>query len=368
MMIEHKGNKIRNKEELPVTTIIYTALLLIAILHLVSSLPSLYHAYDAYQLADRVYQLNDINDDLYAAVDSLGFERGRVNVVLNDAGSPERMEENRQFIAKQRSEADIALSRALTKLDAIGMEKVRPQTAAIQQHKEMIDRLRKETATDMLIPKSSRNEQLTKVWFSAMSRYIEEIEALLLTISSDISDADGMIARYSSLKHIALSLRNSAGPEISILSGVMLSQVPVTAEQTKKIEQQQITSLVHFKNLELLSKPLQNSPIPDALKTLKTHYSTNYLPYRDATFRAALTGGPYPYEQPDFLKRGVMALNQISEFNKVLISTTKRYAMQHRSILVRQMFVQLFSSTTSLLIIILIFWLTLLPMNFSTDS
>ena len=339
-----------------VSTIMYAALTTVALLHLLSSIPSLYNSYKAYQQANTVYHLNSINDDLYAAVDNLGFERGRVNVVLNNAGPLELMAQNRKFISERRAEADAALSQAFLKLEQSGFSKANQQIAEIRQLKTAIDPLRTKTSAAMLLPKATRDTELPQQWFAAMSSYIEKIEALLLVISADISDADGMIARYASLKYATLSLRNSAGPEISILSGIMLSQTPITAQQIRQIDQQQTITRLHFKSLETLVKPLANTTISRSLGTLKEFYQSEYLPYRNAVYHAAVSGTPYPYSQPVFLNQGVKTLDQISKFNKQLTATTKSYAEQHRSKNAKAIFMQLSSSLASFAIIILIFY------------
>ena len=352
--IHNSGSKQHKKTEL-VAFVLFSSLALVAFLHLLSSLPSLYNSYQAYQQAKHVYRLNDINDDLYVAVNNLGFERGRVNVVLNDAGPIDGMEKNRRFIAERSADAEKALSNAIAKLEASGFEKVKKQVAEIVRFKSSIDTLRKQTAAAMLVSKTDRDEKLAPQWFASITSYIEKIEAILLNISSDISDADGRIARYSSLKYVTLCLRNTAGPEISILSGTMLSQKPITNPQIKKIEREQIVTRTHFKNLEILSVPLSGTSIPQALSELQDFYFSSYLPIRDATFAAAISGEPYPYSQPEFLKKGVEALGQISAFNNTLISATRLYAEQHRDSLRQQLFLQLSSNVGTFIIILSIF-------------
>ena len=80
-------------------------------LHLLSSLPGLYRSYRSFQQANHIFFFNDVSDDLFTAVGNYGFERGRVNVVLNDAGPVQKMESNRIFILDRRKEGDLALSR-----------------------------------------------------------------------------------------------------------------------------------------------------------------------------------------------------------------------------------------------------------------
>ncbi|MDY0383764.1 ATP-binding protein [Trichlorobacter sp.] len=339
-----------------VTSIVYGALLLVALLHLLSSLPFFYQLIASYQQASTVYRLNAISDELYKAVNNLGFERGRTNVVLQDAGPVTQTEVNRQFIADRRRDGEQALKQAIDGLTAEGFNKAAGQVAAVQQHQFAIKQLRSQTDAAMLLPKAERSPQLASHWFGAMTSYIEAIEALLQTISNDISDADGLIARYSSLKQATLALRNSAGPEISLLAGTINAKTPLSPEQVKKIERLQIVNQQRFKELEHLSNPLASAVIPQALAELQRVYRSEYLPYRAATLPAARIGGPYPFNHADFLRQGVKALDQISAFNTVVMQATQQYADAQRARVKRQITAQIASSLGSFLVIVLIFW------------
>jgi PAS domain S-box-containing protein len=341
---------------LHVKTIISAALIAVVLLHFLSSLPALYRSYEAYQRAKRVDYLNDVSDHLFTAVANYGFERGRVNVVLNDAGPVANMEKNRRFISSRRSDGDVALAAALSKLATTDLPEVQPQINRIRLFKQKIEKLRRQAASDLIITKGKRDRNLPEIWFSAMTEYIECIEALLVSISIDISDADGMISRYSSLKHEILALRNTAGPEMSILSATMLSGKPIKPQLGKKIEKLQNSTQHHFKNLEFLSQKLPGSQIPDALKTLEKVYSIDYLPYRRAVVPYTITGDGYPYSQPEFLGQGIKALKQMAEFMKVVVNVTKEYAENQLNKSKHQIFIQLFSAMGSLALIVLIFF------------
>lgn len=339
-----------------VTSIVYGALLLVALLHLLSSLPFFYQLSLSYRQASTVFRLNALSDELYTAVNHLGFERGRVNVVLQDAGPVAQMEANRQFIAARRSDAEQALERAAAGLSVEGFTKADRQIIAIRQQRDIIQQLRSQVDAAVLLPKEQRPPQLATHWFSAMTSYIETVEALLQTISNDISDADGLIARYSALKRVTLALRNSAGPEISLLAGTINSSSPLSPEQAKKIEQLYEVNQQHFKALERLSQPLASAAIPQALADLQRVYRSEYLPYRVATLPAARTGGPYPFNHADFLRQGVKTLDQIGAFNTVVMQATKQHAEAQRSRIKRQIATQIASSLGSFLVVILIFW------------
>ena len=200
------------KQFLYVKTIISLTLFAILLLHLLSSIPNLLSAIKDYQQAERVYFLNDVSDDLYTAVGNYGFERGRVNVVLNDVRPLEKMEEYRQFILDRRAEGDTALSNALAKLKEVRQtEIIRNAIEKINQFAPEVARLRKETASELELPKANRKQALAETWFSAMTDNIHRIESLLVGISNEISDADGIISRYSSLKRCQTRERFSCG-------------------------------------------------------------------------------------------------------------------------------------------------------------
>ncbi len=339
-----------------VKTIISFALFAILFLHLVSFIPNLRSSIKDYQQAKRVFFLNDVSDDLYTAVGNYGFERGRVNVVLNDAGPVEGMEENRQFILDRRAEGDKALANALAKLSEVQQtDIIRNAIDQINQFVPEVVKLRKETDPGLELPKAERRQALPETWFSMMTAYIHRIESLLVSISNEISDADGIISRYSSLKYETLALRNTAGPEMSILSATMLSAVPLSPKSANKIKDLQIRTEGHFRNLSYLCQPLADSQIPQAFEALKKSYYDDYLPFRNIIYPLALEGGPYPYSQPVFLNHGVKALLQIATFMENIVAVTKNYSENKLRESRRQIILRVSSSAGSLLLILLIF-------------
>jgi hypothetical protein len=305
-----------------------TILAMVIILHITNSSFILSRSIGDHKKNKYIYLMNEISDDLFTAVASYGFERGRVNVVLNDAGNPNGMEENRLFISEKRSAGEEALLNAFSKLASVSMA---DDGAAIDRIKEIrkdVINLRDLASRDLVISLDERDAKLPEIWFSKMTEYIESIESLLVIISQDISDSDGLISRYSSMKHKTLSLRNTAGPEISILSATMLSEKPIKPNLSEDIITRQIVSNEMFKELDLLSLPLKGSPVYTSLQNLKKTYSGDYVKYRDKVFPLAHEGGPYPFSQKEFLSLGVNFLNQIAVFMNTIVQQNKEYTSQ----------------------------------------
>lgn len=337
-----------------IKTIIFIALLAIIVLHLFSSLPGLYRTVVSLQNARRVSFLNEVSDHLFTAVGNYGFERGRVNVVLNDAGPVAGMEKNRRFIAERRDEGDAALSMAFDQLYGFELQGLKKKIRQVKALNDQVRKLRMKTDRDLIVSKDEREKGLAGIWFKTMTRYIESIESLLVTISVDISNSDGVISRYSSLKHEALALRNTAGPEMSILSATILSGEPINEELKDKIENLHIITQHHFQTLSFFCQGLSSPVIPDALNELKQIYFSDYIPYRDEIFPLVITGGPYPYSQEEFLGHGVRALKSIAHFMEVIVSETKAYASFKLDESRKQLIFQGFSSAGSLLAVFLI--------------
>lgn len=348
------GETGNNTDFKQIKTILSASLVAIIVLYLFSSFPGLYRSLDGLQSAKRVSFLNDVSDYLFIAVGNYGFERGRVNVVLNDTGPVEKMEANRTFIIKRRNEGDGSLSKALKSLSEIDLPGLEKKVRQVKTIQDQINKLRQRTNKDLVVPQSSRKQGLAAIWFAAMTKYIESIETLLVTISIDISDADGVISRFSSLKHEVLALRNTAGPEMSILSATILSQKPIKGELIEKIEKLHINTLQHFQNIAAICQGFSKSDIPNALNELKQSYFSNYLPYRNEIFPLAKTGGPYPYSQAEFLSHGVKALKEIARFMNVVILETKSYSVYNLNENWRQLIFQSVSSAGSLLVVFLI--------------
>lgn len=352
--MNNKNKQISKQKIFYVKTIIISSLIIIIALILFSSLPGLYRSYKNYRIAQRTFYLNDVSDDLFTAVGNFAFERGRVNVVLNDSGPVDGMEKNRDFILARRKEGEKSLSDALGKLRSLHSPVINEKVADLQGIKGEIAEIRKRAAANLIIPKEKREAGLAEKWFASMTGYIEDIEALLVTISRNISDSDGIISRYSDLKHETLALRNTAGPEMSILSATMLSGKPIAPDLLKKIDSRKIITEHHFQTISFLCDGFSTNVIPDALDNLKRIYYSGYIPYRNVILPLSKTGGTYPYTQEEFLDHGVKALNAIADFMNTIVSETKKYAdrtLQQRR---DHIFIQTLTTGGSLIIAILV--------------
>ncbi len=353
--MEYEKNNYSTNKSINLKTFIISTLITVLFLHFISIIGHIMNSVDNYRQAKHVFMLNETSDDLYKAVGNFCFERGRVNVVLNDAGPVKKMEGNRAFIIARRAEGERALARALSSLRAAKKMVISEAISRITDQMPEINRLRSIVSADLAVHLNKRRRDLPRAWFMEMTKYIDSIESLLGTISQDINDRDGIISRYSALKRRTLSLRDAAGPEMSILSATILSRAPLKPELADKITGLQTVIQNQFNELKFLSRPLGNTQIPRALKELERKYYKQYIPYMKKIYSLSLRGGPYPYGQPEFLEHGVKALEEIASFMDTVVEVTRNYAESKLSESRRNIILQASLAAGSSAMILLIF-------------
>ena len=307
------------------------ALGVIAVLQTATGARLILDAWKSYELAVHAEELNRVSDALFKAVANLGFERGRVNVVLNDAGPPSATEKNRQFIASRRQDANEALATGFMLWKELGSQRGDAELQAVKDAFEKIGDFRRRVDPELLIEKSQRTPGLAKEWFAAMTGLIEKIDLLQRSIMFDIRNADIELERLAHLKSTSLSLRNTAGPEISILTATMYSGKPISEELVQKVSGLEGETRLHLKTLQQLSDGTDNQTVRVAFQNLEDQYRTGYLSKKNEVFSAARHGGPYPISNEKFLASGVKALSQIAEFMNVVVVETTELAGRKRA-------------------------------------
>ncbi len=338
-----------------IKSIFVSILVIILLLQGVNSFVILNRSIKDFRLSQNIFLMNEVSDDLFKAVANLGFERGRVNVVLNDTGDPEGMEGNRTFILARRLEGEAALERAIEKLSPGSLSDQVSHIEEIYAVKEKISTLRSRAEENLSIPWEERDHELADLWFTRMTQYIEAIESLLAGISQSISDADGVIGRYSSLKLSTMALRNTAGPEMSILSATILSGKPLREDLKQKILSLQVSSNEKFKDLKYQSSPWENTPLYRSLTDLEKVYTGSYRNTRNRIISEAETGGPYSLTQEEYLSQGVDILNQIAAFMDIVVQQTSAYTAEKYQKSRKDIHVYTFFSLASLLFLLVVF-------------
>ena len=139
-------------------------LVLLATVHLLSSLPVIMRAWEDLSLAGRVEIANQAANQLLVAVRNLGFERGRTYVVLRQPVSPEELAADRAYIAERRLEAEAAMTAALGLLERARVTPAPALAARLEGARGRVAALREQADRDLALPPAGRDPALPGQW------------------------------------------------------------------------------------------------------------------------------------------------------------------------------------------------------------
>lgn len=151
-----------------------TALVLLLIVVLFNS-HVIQRQYLGYSQAKAAGELLHINNLLFQTVRHYGFERGRVNVVLNFQGPDEKIAKSISFLRQHRESGDRTLSAALDQLRRISLFGDPQLIEKIEQKLDRIRQLRNRYEDAFLQNFQDRDPALDDIWFTTMSQQIDLI-------------------------------------------------------------------------------------------------------------------------------------------------------------------------------------------------
>lgn len=318
------------KHMIKIKNLLLVVFLLLAIVFSFLFYLNISNSLSQYRQSKKVYLLNSIADNLFQAVRHYGFDRGRTNVVLNDAGPLDKMAANREFILRQRTEGDAALQAALEDLEESYIAGIDEAVSSIGEQRVAVEHLRTLAAENMLVTKEKRDLTVAPQWFAEMTKLINSIENLLFIISRDISLADGVVSELFSLKLKALALRNTAGPECSMIFSAYGTDGKLNDGDILKIRMLQAKTELHLEELERVAKQLDNLELNVALGRLNDAYFRDFVPIRDANFQAILKGEPLPIPKQEFASSMVTALESIAGIMDSIVTITSEYTLNKK--------------------------------------
>lgn len=285
-------------------------LLILTALYAISVTINTMSAISEYRRALKIHYNNIIADALFDAVQHYGFERGRVNVVLRDAGPVSQMESNRIFIRQQRDAGDDALKNAMDRIKMAGL--FTPEVDRITSQWTAVQYLRADGDRECSIPLAERTKELVPRWFETMTSFINSIETLLEALSSDEDNFDAMARELFYLKMRTLALRNTSGPECSMVLASYGTNGTLPAEDLKKIFSLRGASTLLVEDVASAVQRIRDPRLKEAMLNFRQLYEQEFLPIQRASLDAIYSGAPLPLERAQYSKIMVDALKSIA--------------------------------------------------------
>jgi len=169
-------------------------------------------AWSEYRTAQRISVLAGLSDDLLRVSQNLGFERGRVSIVLHAHNTVDDV--SRAFIASHRQSGAAELTTAA----ALMPPELNPPLQAMLDAVRRLDAQRAEIDRQALLPLPQRDAATATGWLDAATAALQQVEALQFALVQQVANGGGDFARQSNLKLRALQLRDDAGLETTLLA------------------------------------------------------------------------------------------------------------------------------------------------------
>ncbi|WP_022851910.1 sensor histidine kinase [Limisalsivibrio acetivorans] len=255
---------------------------------------------------------NSVAENLFEAVRHYGFERGRVNVVLNYKGNMLDMDKNIEFYLEHRRAGDSSMNEALAKASQkSGL--ITPEWEKVVSHiNSKVVLLRKEAEELIRLPYDQRDKEFAQLWFDTMSEYIETIQKLSTAVFRQLDRLDKTGKNLFTLSRNTIELRDNAGPVCSYIAAAILSPEGFTEARKDEILIRRTLADKNYDSIVNSASVLGNSKVNDALSMVSDIYFTELRRMANIALISLRKGEDPPYSQRDFTRVAVSGLESIA--------------------------------------------------------
>lgn len=286
----------------------------------------LHLAWVNYNDARRIEAVNGYVNGLIDAAKHYALERGRVSVLLRSIELPEQ--NDLTFVAEHRAGGNEALDRALSGLADLNDEEIVPRVSEIAVLRGRIEDLRARVDTELARKPEERTLSIAEFWFPAMSRMIERIEDLSLSISKNVGG--GELSLLADVKVAGFGLRFSAGNESTLIGSAIAADRPLGGPQLAEIARLAGRVDGEWERIERLSALVSDSRIRMAVKSAREQYFSEFNQMQELALAAAAAGGRYPFSRTAFSDASVKVHNAILDIVEAAEQASVDQARQDR--------------------------------------
>ncbi len=276
-----------------------------------------------------------------------GFERGRVNVVLNYQGSASDVADSVNYIKRQRLLGDRAFHDLQEQVAALPADIQPLNFAEVKATQRLIEILRERYQEQLAKPFSERDPEFDDLWFNTMSRLLRQLHYLLFHLTNNgqlIPEQKKLADIYYLLSRVG----DYSGPVVSYLEGASYNPDSLNLARILEIsfrhEQMgyfvnELMSAAHTsldkKNIELVT---------DFRDSYLVRYFTEVSSYLEKLGKSPSS----PQLDSHFLADGVRELEKI---NTISLNLVNHYERISRKALYEQKNTFFLSIITSLMLI-----------------
>jgi len=288
------------------------------------------NSYIRYERASHIVQISRVSEHFFNAVRNFGFERGRLNVVMNYKGNPDDMKKNISFFMDRRIEGEDNLRAALGKIKTSGIKISDKYIKDLSSVQKEIYELRKVLDAEIDKNYRERDRSRQKEWFEKMSLYISKIIRLSSFINTSTKSIDSKALYLLKLGEYTTKLRDHAGPVCSFLAAAILSPERFNDEKMYQIIARASLAKHQFEQIRFLSEALSNEKISNQVDKLNRIYNIQFQQMINSTLQSMASQKDFEYSQPEFTKKAVASLEEIANLMRVVSVEERAYLLSQK--------------------------------------
>jgi signal transduction histidine kinase len=276
-------------------------------------------------------------NSLFQAVRHYGFERGRVNIVLNFQGPIEKMKPSIEFLHQHGTDGDSDLNKALKNLTLLSRYKDQPIIAQITTTQQEIKRLRAQYDQQFLVPFQTRDSELDDLWFTTMSQQIKQINSLIFMIMKKTDWSEGQ-KNLAEAYYTLAQLRDQAGPVGAYLKAAAFNVKSLTSVRIEEIKNRKGIAEDYLDKFTFFALEVLDSESFTALMEFKHLYFDILYPFSQIYIESVQSETLPPQLESTYKAGMVIALEKLNTIGETLERTctafsTRELAVQRTNLL-----------------------------------
>ena len=316
---------------------------------------ALQHLYQSYTKANRSQQQLALCRSVFQVVRHYGFERGRVNVVLNYNGPVTDMARSVSFINTQKEKGEEFLARVTEAIEGLPPELQPANLNEVEVTHQYMAHLRERYLEQLAKPFSNRDRQFDDLWFNTMSQIIRQLNYLLFNISNSnfwLPEQQHLADIY----YLLGQLRDHAGPVVSYLKAASFNPQSLSADRLLEItfRREQIVYLLN--EILFIGQTALDADNVEQLNDFKNSYLFGFYPKAEA-YIAALKETPEAFLRAGFLAEGVAELEKLNSISENLVAVYDQFSRRASLEQGRHFYIGLYASAILFILIIVSLYL-----------
>jgi diguanylate cyclase (GGDEF)-like protein len=289
---------------------------------------------------------------LFDTVRHYGFERGRVNVVLNEKQISKHTEKHINFLKNHQIKGDLALNEAITRLKDLHLDFEQPLLDEILKKRRELSEKRVIYEEQFSQPFSERDSSLDDDWFNLMSQQIANINKLFFSINEN-NKIPQVSKEYFDILYTLSLLRDDAGPVVSYLSAAKLNRASLTVDRTDEISQRKYALSRNIDELIIYARVHLSPEILDQAIAFRHAYLDELFAIANNIIDLQKTPQVSDENISQYLQKGVVALEALNQLSDLISASANSYfvLLRNRNLLLVIASIALSITITAMLIV-----------------